>query len=82
MVLTGVSTYAKSKEKYQTEDGFLTAYEAQNLNLDNTDLVVLSACQTGQGDVQNGEGVYLLGSFCDGWGVRCRVRGVRGREES
>ena len=60
IVLTGVSTYAKSEEKYKTEDGFLTAYEAQNLNLDNTDLVVLSACETGKGDLQHGEGVYGL----------------------
>jgi CHAT domain-containing protein len=60
LLLAGVVNYYQSEEYPDTYDGVLTAYEAQNLDLQNTSLVILSACETTLGYLDAGEGVYGL----------------------
>ncbi|MBK9017947.1 MAG: CHAT domain-containing protein [Saprospiraceae bacterium] len=61
LILAGAQqAWATGKAPENREDGILTAYEISQMNLSGTELVVLSACETGLGDIEGNEGVYGL----------------------
>jgi CHAT domain-containing protein/Flp pilus assembly protein TadD len=61
MLLSGIALAGANRELAGTgADGILFALEAQGLNLDGTELVVLSACDTAQGSLDYSEGVFGL----------------------
>jgi CHAT domain-containing protein len=61
LLLAGAKNYwGKSNQNNAIEDGILTASEISNLDLNACQLVVLSACETGLGEVKGSEGVFGL----------------------
>ena len=59
LLLAGANKALAGAES-ERENGLLSAPEASLLDLSETELVVLSACETGRGEIKNSEGVYGL----------------------
>ena len=60
LALAGANQGLKGELGPDKEDGILWALEAMTLNLSGTELIALSACETGEGVVDYSDGVYGL----------------------
>ncbi len=60
LLFAGANLHGEGADSARIDDGILTAFEVSGMNLQATQLVVLSACETGLGEVKAGEGVYGL----------------------
>jgi CHAT domain-containing protein len=82
IALAGANRALESSDNEQS-DGILTSEKILGLRLRGTDMVVLSACETGVGEVKNGEGIYGLRRAFTQAGARSLVMSmwkVRDRE--
>lgn len=73
LFLAGANLAGRTADSLGCEDGILTAYEVSAMNLGGVSMVVLSACESGLGEVREGEGVYGLRRAFQIAGVRTVV---------
>ena len=61
LVMSGANRNLNNSKLFgDTNEGIWTGYEIEQSNLSGTQLVVLSACESGNGEINNSEGVYGL----------------------
>ena len=60
LFLAGANLHGEGADSLGLEDGILTAEEVTGMDLEGTKWVILSACESGLGEVKAGEGVYGL----------------------
>ena len=57
---SSIKSSPASSIEFNIEDGILSAYEARNLNLQETELTVISSCESALGEIKPGEGSYSM----------------------
>ncbi len=73
LFFAGANHHGMGADSANMDDGTLTAYEVSALDFSGTELAILSACETGLGEVKTGEGVYGLRRAFQIAGVRTLV---------
>jgi CHAT domain-containing protein/Tfp pilus assembly protein PilF len=82
LLRSGLALAGYNQRSSAGEDGVLTALEVASLNLRGTQLVVLSACRTGIGEIDRGEGVYGFGEGVYGLRRAFVIAGARSQLSS